>query len=83
LVYADDVNILGGSVHTIQQNTEYLVVSSKEIGLEINANKTKYMVISRDQNSGRSHKREIDNRSFERVEVSFSCRELNHDSSVV
>jgi hypothetical protein len=45
----DDANILGGSVHTIQKNTEGLTVASKEIGLEANTNKTKYMVMSRDQ----------------------------------
>jgi hypothetical protein len=50
--YADDVNILGGSVHTIQRNTEALVVASNEIGLEVNAEKTKYMVMSGDQNAG-------------------------------
>jgi len=52
LVYADDVNILGGSVHTIKENAEALVVVSKEIGLEMNADKTKYAVMSRDQNAG-------------------------------
>jgi len=36
LVYADDVNILGGSVHTIKENAEALIVASKEIGLEVN-----------------------------------------------
>jgi hypothetical protein len=41
LVYADDVNILGGSVHTISKNTEALVIASKEIGLEVNTEKTK------------------------------------------
>jgi len=46
LVYADDVNILGGSVHTINKNAEALVVASKEIGLEINADETKYLVMS-------------------------------------
>jgi len=46
LVYADDVNILGGSVHTIKKNAEALVVASKETGLEVNADKTKYMVMS-------------------------------------
>ena len=51
LVYADDVNMLDGSVHTIQKNTEALVVASKETGLEVNADKTKYMVVSRDQNA--------------------------------
>jgi len=40
LVYADDVNILRGSIHTIKKNTEALVVSSKEAGLEVNAEKT-------------------------------------------
>ena len=37
LVYADDVNILGGSVHTMKENAETLVVASKQIGLEVNA----------------------------------------------
>jgi len=48
LVYADDVNVLGGSVRTIKINTEALIVISKENGLEENANKTNYMVMSRD-----------------------------------
>jgi hypothetical protein len=51
LVYADDVNIVGGSVHTIKENAEALVVANKEIGLEINVDKTKYMVMSQDQNT--------------------------------
>jgi len=41
LVYADDVNILGGSVHTVKENAKTLAVASKEIGLEVNADKTK------------------------------------------
>ena len=61
LVYADDVNILGGSVHTVKENTESLVVESKENGLEVNADKTKYMVMSRDQNTGRSQNTKTDN----------------------
>jgi hypothetical protein len=68
LVYADDVNILGGCVQAIKKNTEALVVASKEIGLEVNAEKTKYMVMSRNPNSGQNHNIEIDNKSFERVE---------------
>jgi len=68
LVYDDDVNIVGGSIHTIKKNTEALVVASKETGLEVNADKTMYMVMSRDQNAGRSHNIETDNSSFERVE---------------
>ena len=53
LVYADDVNISGGSVHTVKENVEALVVASKEIELEVNADKTKYMVMSWDRNAGR------------------------------
>jgi len=49
LVYAYDVNILTGSEHTIKKNAETLLVASKETGLEVNADKTKYMVMSRDQ----------------------------------
>jgi hypothetical protein len=41
---ADDVNILGGSVHTIKGNAEVLIVASKETGIEVNADKTKCMV---------------------------------------
>ena len=37
LVYGADVNILGGSVHTVKENAEILVVASKETGLEVNA----------------------------------------------
>ena len=68
MVYADDVNILGGSVHTIKKNTETLVVASKETGLDVNADKTKYMVMSGDQNAGRNHSIKSDNSSSERVE---------------
>jgi hypothetical protein len=52
LVYADDVNILGGSIHSIKKNTEDLVVPTKESGLEVNADKTTYMVMSQNQNAG-------------------------------
>ena len=70
LIYADDVNILGGKVHNIKEKTESLIVASKEIGLEVNADKTKYMVLFHDQNAGRTQNMRIENRSFERVESS-------------
>ena len=60
LVYADDVNRLGGSVCTIEKNTEALVVSSKKIGLNINADTTTYMVMSQDENAGRSHSKQTE-----------------------
>ena len=67
---ASDANILGRNVHTIKKNTEALVIASKEISLEVNADKTKYMVMSRDHNAGRSHDIKIDNSCFERAETS-------------
>ena len=67
LVYADD-NILWVSIHHIKENAEALVVASKEIGLEVNADKSKYMVMSWDHNARQSHNIKIGNSSFERVE---------------
>jgi hypothetical protein len=52
LAYADDVNILGGSEHTVKEISEALLVATKEIGLEVNADKSKYMVISQDWMQG-------------------------------
>jgi hypothetical protein len=50
LVYSDEVHILGGSVRTPKKNTTALLVGSKEIGLDVNSVKTKYVVMFRDQN---------------------------------
>jgi hypothetical protein len=47
LVYAGDVNILGGSIHTIKKNTGAFTVASEENELKVNADKTKYVVMSR------------------------------------
>jgi len=41
-----EVDILGRSIHTIKRNTDALVVASKETGLEVNADKARYMVMS-------------------------------------
>ena len=66
--HANDANILDRNVHTIKKNKEALVIANKEIGLEVNADKTKYMAIPRDQIGGRSHTINIDKMSSERVE---------------
>jgi len=58
---------LSGSVRTIKKNTEALVVASK-IRLEVNADKTKYVIMSRDQNAGRIQNIKNDNNSLENVE---------------
>jgi len=59
---------LGGSIHTLKENAEALVAAARDIGLEVSADKTKYMVTSRDQNAGRIHSLRTDNSTFERVE---------------
>jgi hypothetical protein len=61
LIYGDEVNIIYGSIRTIKGNTEALLVASKEIGLEVNADKTKYIVLSRYQHAGRSHNFNVGN----------------------
>jgi hypothetical protein len=52
LVYADDVNLLGDSVNAIKENTETLLEVSWDVGLEINGEKTQYMIMSHHLNSG-------------------------------
>jgi hypothetical protein len=67
LVYADEINFLGDSVNTIKENTETFLEASTDIGLEINAEKTKYMIMSRHPNSGQNQNIRIANDSFENV----------------
>jgi hypothetical protein len=67
LAYADDVNLLGDNIDTIKKNTETLIDASKEVGLEINVEKTKYMLLSHQQNVGQNRDIKIANRSFENV----------------
>jgi hypothetical protein len=52
LAYADDVNLLRDNIETIMKNMEILTDASKEVGLEINVEKNKYMFLSRHQNVG-------------------------------
>jgi hypothetical protein len=62
LVYVDDVNLLRDNIYTIKKNTETVNYASKEVGLEINAEKTKYMLLSYHQNAGQNHYIKIANR---------------------
>jgi hypothetical protein len=67
LVYAGDVNLLCDSVNSVKENSETLLEASRDVGLEINAEKTKYMIMSRYPNSGQNQNIKIANESFENV----------------
>jgi hypothetical protein len=70
---------LEGSLHNNKgkrRSLEDLMVAGREIGLEVNADKTKYMVMSRDQNAEQNHNVKNDNKSFETVEQ-FKCLGTN------
>ena len=67
----------------VKENSEALVVPTKEIGLEVNADKTKYMVMSRDRNAGRGYSVKTDNTSIERVEeFKYLGTTLTHQNSI-
>ena len=60
-----------------------MLVGSKQIGLEVDADKTKYVIMSRDQNAGQSHNIKIDNSPFERVEeLEYLGKNLTHKNSI-
>jgi hypothetical protein len=66
LLYADDINILGDDINTIKKNMA-LLEASTEVGLEVNMEKTKHVVVSPDQNKGKNHNLLTVNKSFENV----------------
>jgi hypothetical protein len=67
LAYTNDVNIVGENIDTIQKNTKALLDASKEVGLEVNPEKTKYMLVSRCQKAGQRQSIKIANTSSENV----------------
>ena len=68
LVYADDVNMLGENLQTVRKSAEIFIKASKDICLEVNSEKTKYMITSRHQNVIQNQHIVIGNLSFENVE---------------
>jgi CTP synthase (UTP-ammonia lyase) len=68
LVYVVDINTLGGNIHTVEKNIDALFVSSEETGLEVNADKTKYMVFVSRPACRKNHKIKTGNKFFESVE---------------
>jgi hypothetical protein len=54
--------ILGASIHTTKENTETLIVTGKETGLEVTGVKTKCMAVSQEQQAGQNHNIQISNK---------------------
>jgi hypothetical protein len=64
LAYADDVNLLGDNINVINENTGTVIDASKEVGVEVNAKNTKYMLMPHHQKVGQNHNIKIGNRFF-------------------
>jgi hypothetical protein len=64
LACADDVNLLGDNIHAVKKNTETLIDASKEVGLEINVEKSMYMLLACHWNPGQNCDIKIANRSL-------------------
>jgi hypothetical protein len=67
LVYTDDINLLGDSINTIKGNTKTLSEASRNVGLEINAEKTKHMIMSHHPNLGQNQNTRTANELFGNV----------------
>jgi hypothetical protein len=62
-------NVLFEPIHTAKKITGVLVVATKEFGHEVNAEKTKYIFMLRDQNAEQNHNIKTDNKAFEKAEI--------------
>jgi hypothetical protein len=67
VVYADGINFLGCSINTIKETTDTVLEACRDVSLEINAEKTKYMIMSSHPKSGQNQNIRIVNESFENV----------------
>jgi hypothetical protein len=65
------VNLLGDNIDTIKKNTETLIDASKVVGLKVNRERTKYMLLSRHHNGEQNHYIKTANRCFENVTQLF------------
>jgi hypothetical protein len=67
MVYGDDINTLSENINIIKKNTGTLLEASKEVSVEVNTEKTKYMVMSCHHNAGQNHNLMTANKTLENV----------------
>jgi hypothetical protein len=65
LAYADYVNLLGNNIDVTEKNTESLVYVSNEVALEINIERTKYILLFRRKNVSKNL--DVKSKQFEHV----------------
>ena len=65
------LNMLGENLQTVRENTEIFIKANKDIGLEVNSEKTKYMITSRQQNKTQNPNVVIDYLSFVNVKFKY------------
>jgi hypothetical protein len=68
LICADDLDVFGDNINATKKSTEALIGANKEAGLEVNTEKTKYVLMSHRQNAGQNHNTKIANTSVENTE---------------
>jgi hypothetical protein len=76
LAFADDMNLLGCNIDTIRKNTDTLTDVSKVVRLEVTAEKTKYMLLSRHQNARQYCDIKIESRPFENMSTTVTNQNL-------
>jgi hypothetical protein len=77
LAYADYMNLLGDNINTTKKRTTTLTDASKEVGLKVNTEKTKCMMLSCHQNARKNHYINIANRCFEKYHSSIFRNDRN------
>jgi hypothetical protein len=55
LAYADDVNVMEDNIDTMRKNSELLIYASREVPLDINIERTKYVLLSHHQHAAQNH----------------------------
>jgi hypothetical protein len=81
LACADNINIVAENIDTIKRRTEALLDTSKEVGLKVNPEKTKHMLMPCYQKAGQKHNMKIASKFFKDVaELKYLGTTLTHQN---